>query len=247
MAANKYDEGLARNSANYAPLSPLTFLRRAAAVFPDRIAIIHGDRRTTYRDFYRRCRQLASALKQAGVSKGDTVAIMAPNIPAMLEAHYGVPMLGAVLNTLNTRLDAKAIAFTLDHGEAKFLLTDREYSTTIGAAIADLPAPPRVIDIDDHLAVDGRLIGETDYESFIAAGVSGFRMGPASGRMGRYFAQLHVRNNRKPKRGRLSSSRRLPPCHRQYPRVAHARASCVPLDAADVPLQRLVFYLVAEH
>ena len=126
MAANKYDEGLARNSANYAPLSPLTFLRRAAAVFPDRIAIIHGDRRTTYRDFYRRCRQLASALKQAGVSKGDTVAIMAPNIPAMLEAHYGVPMLGAVLNTLNTRLDAKAIAFTLDHGEAKFLLTDRE-------------------------------------------------------------------------------------------------------------------------
>jgi fatty-acyl-CoA synthase len=177
MAANKYDEGLARNSANYAPLSPLTFLRRAAAVFPDRIAIIHGDRRTTYRDFYRRCRQLASALKQAGVSKGDTVAIMAPNIPAMLEAHYGVPMLGAVLNTLNTRLDAKAIAFTLDHGEAKFLLTDREYSTTIGAAIADLPAPPRVIDIDDHLAVDGRLIGETDYESFIAAGDPDFEWG----------------------------------------------------------------------
>ncbi|MEQ8247215.1 MAG: acyl-CoA synthetase [Alphaproteobacteria bacterium] len=174
MTENKYDDGLAQNPANYTPLSPLTFLRRAAAVFPDRIAIIHGDRRTTYRDFYRRCCQLASALQQAGIRKGDTVAIMAPNVPAMLEAHYGVPMLGAVLNTLNVRLDAKAIAFTLDHGEAKVLLTDREFSATIEAAIADLSTPPRVIDIDDHLAADGDLIGDTDYESFIATGDPAF-------------------------------------------------------------------------
>ncbi len=174
MAADKYDDGLSQNAANYTPLSPLTFLRRAAAVFPENVAIIHGEQRTTYRDFYRRSRQLASALVRAGVRKGDTVAIMAPNIPPMLEAHYGVPMTGAVLNTLNVRLDAAAIAFALDHGEAKALLTDREFSTTIKAALAGTTVRPLVIDIDDPLAIGGDLIGETDYESFIATGDPAF-------------------------------------------------------------------------
>ncbi len=170
MTQNKYDAGLDRNAANYTPLSPLSFLRRAATVFPDHIAIVHGDQRTTYRDFYRRCRQLGSALERAGIGKGDTVAIMSPNAPAMLEAHYGVPMIGAVLNTLNVRLDAPTIAFTLDHGEAKVLLTDREFSPTIKDALAQAAVKPLVIDIDDALAVGGDLIGNTDYETFIATG-----------------------------------------------------------------------------
>ena len=170
MTQNKYDTGLDRNAANYTPLSPLSFLRRAATVFPDHIAIVHGDQRTTYRDFYRRCRQLGSALERAGIGKGDTVAIMSPNAPAMLEAHYGVPMIGAVLNTLNVRLDAPMIAFTLDHGEAKVLLTDREFSPTIKDALAQAAVKPLVIDIDDALAVGGDLIGNTDYETFIATG-----------------------------------------------------------------------------
>jgi fatty-acyl-CoA synthase len=170
MNHDKYDAGLSPNPANFTSLSPLTFLRRAANVFPDNIAIIHGDQRTTYRDFYRRSRQLGSALKQASIGKGDTVAIMSPNAPAMLEAHYGVPMIGAVLNTLNVRLDAATIAFTLDHGEAKVLLTDREFSATIKEALAQAKSKPLVIDIDDALAEGGDLIGDTDYESFIAAG-----------------------------------------------------------------------------
>ncbi len=170
MTTNKYDMGLAKNPANYQPLSPLSFLRRAAAVFPDHTAIIHGDQETSYRDFYRRSRQLASALQKAGIGKGDTVAIMAPNIPPMLEAHYGVPMTGAVLNTLNIRLDAATIAFTLDHGEAKVLLTDREFSPTIKEALAAARSKPLVIDIDDPLAQGGASIGSTDYEAFIAGG-----------------------------------------------------------------------------
>ena len=170
MTNNKYDIGLAKNPANYQPLSPLSFLRRAAAVFPDHTAIIHGEQKTSYRDFYRRSRQLASALQKAGIGKGDTVAIMAPNIPPMLEAHYGVPMTGAVLNTLNIRLDAATIAFTLDHGEAKVLLTDREFSPTIKEALSSVKSKPLVVDIDDPLAHGGELIGSTDYDAFIAGG-----------------------------------------------------------------------------
>ena len=115
-AANSYDLGLGRNSANYVALSPLSFLRRTAAVYPDRLAVIHGSFRTTWCDTYARSRRLASALAQRGVGRGDTVAVIAPNIPAMFEAHFGVPMAGAVLNALNTRLDAGAIAFMLEHG-----------------------------------------------------------------------------------------------------------------------------------
>ena len=127
MAATVYDTNLDKNPANFQPLTPLGFLERAASVHPDRTAIVHGPLRRSYREFYARSRQLASALAQRGVGRGDTVSVMLPNTPAMLECHYGVPMAGAVLNTLNTRLDAKVIAFSLEHSEAKVLITDREF------------------------------------------------------------------------------------------------------------------------
>ncbi len=165
-----YDQGLDRNEANYTPLSPLSFLERAAMVYPHQVSVLHGDRHYTWADTYGRCRRLAGALRGVGVRRGDTVAVMAPNIPAIYEAHFGVPMTGAVLNALNIRLDPKTIAFILDHGEAKVLLTDKEYSATIREALAGMPRKPLVIDIDDPLAPEGELLGETDYEGFIAAG-----------------------------------------------------------------------------
>jgi fatty-acyl-CoA synthase len=126
---------LERNSANYAPLTPVAFLRRSAEVYPAKTAVIHGDRTFTYREFEERCRRLASALRKKGIGRGDTVAIMAPNVPALLEAHYAVPGIGAILNALNYRLDAATIAFCLEHGEAKILITDREFSAIVGAAL----------------------------------------------------------------------------------------------------------------
>ena len=165
-----FETGLDRRDANHVPLSPVSFLARAALVYPERVAIIHGERRTTYAAFLERSRRLASALSRAGVGKGDTVAIMAPNIPEMLEAHNGVPMLGAVLCPINTRLDAAAVAFILEHGEAKALLTDREHSAVVARALAQLAKRPLVIDIDDPLAAGGERIGDIDYESFIASG-----------------------------------------------------------------------------
>lgn len=166
----KYDRDLGRVPANFQPLTPLGFLQRAAHTFPDRAAIIHGDAVTNYNDLYRRCRSLAGALAARGIGVGDTVAIMAPNIPAMLEAHYGVPMAGAVLNALNIRLDAETIAFILDHGEARVLLTDREFSPVITEALTRVKIKPVVIDIDDALAEGGALIGEKDYEAFLEEG-----------------------------------------------------------------------------
>ncbi|MEO8158502.1 MAG: acyl-CoA synthetase [Betaproteobacteria bacterium] len=169
-----YDTGLDRNPANYVPLSPLSFLARSAEVYPDRIAVIHGARETTWRETYRRCRRLASALARYGVGAGDTVAVMAPNVPAMFEAHFGVPMTGAVLNALNTRLDAQAIAFMLNHGEAKVLLTDREFSPTIAAAMRQVERDVLVVDIDDASAAGGELIGECEYEAFLEGGDADF-------------------------------------------------------------------------
>ena len=130
---------LRAGAANFEPLSPVSFLHRAAALFPGKTAVIHGERRIDYRSFRGRCCRLASALAGRGIGKGDCVAIMGANTPEMLEAHYGVPMLGAVLNSLNIRLDAKTIAFILDHGEARCLLSDREFSPTIRAALAEAP------------------------------------------------------------------------------------------------------------
>jgi len=131
-----YEQGLDKGPANYAPLTPLGFLERAAGIYPDKIAVIHGDTRFTYGDLYARARRLASALEARGIGLGDTVSVMAFNVPAMLEAHYGVPMTGAVLNTLNIRLDAVAIAFILDHAETKVLITDREFSKVVREALA---------------------------------------------------------------------------------------------------------------
>ena len=123
-----YDENLDKNDANYQPLTPITYLERAAAVFPDRTAIVHGRQRIFYRDYYARCRKLASALAAAGIGRGETVSVMLSNTPAMLEAHFGVPMVSAVLHSINTRLDAAVIAFQLDHAESKLVIVDREFS-----------------------------------------------------------------------------------------------------------------------
>jgi len=169
-----YETGLPRVAANYQPLTPLSALERAAQVFPEHVAIVHGRLRYTYRQFYARSRRLASALKARGVKKGDTVAAMLANTPPMLEAHHGVPMLGAVLNALNTRLDAAAIAFMLRHGGAKVLITDREFAPTVKAALALLKRNILVIDYDDpEFPQRGKKLGE-DYERFIAKGDPGF-------------------------------------------------------------------------
>src|SRR5258706_1780630 len=161
---------LERNPANYAALSPVTFLRRSAEVYPDKVAVIHGDVSHTYREFEMRCRRLASALARRGVARGDTVAVMAPNVPALLEAHYAVPGLGAVLNALNYRLDAGTIAFCLDHGEAKVLIADREFSGTVSKALSLVKHRPLVVDIDDPLAAAGEHLGALEYEALLAEG-----------------------------------------------------------------------------
>lgn len=168
--SNPYTLGLDKNPANYVPLSPLTFLERAASVYPDYPAMVHGEVRYTWGESYQRARRLASALQRRGIGQGDTVSIMGFNTPAMFEAHFGVPMAGAVLNTLNTRLDAPTLAFMLQHAETKLLLTDREASPTIGRALQMLENSVTVIDIDDHLSEGGELLGEQDYEALLAEG-----------------------------------------------------------------------------
>lgn len=168
---NPYMLGLEKNRANYAPLTPLTFIERSAAVYPDHVAVIHGRRRYTWREAYARSRRLASALVQRKVGFGDTVAVMLNNTPEMLECHFGVPMTGAVLNTLNTRLDVGALVFMLNHGEAKVLITDREYSATVRQALALADCKITVIDVDDtEYTGPGERLGETDYETLLAGG-----------------------------------------------------------------------------
>lgn len=167
------------NAANFAPLTPVSFLPRSAEVHPERVAVIHGARRYTYQQFYDRARQLASALAGAGVRRGDTVAAMLPNVPAMVEAHHGVPMLGAVLNTINTRLDAATVAYILEHGEAKVLITDREFAAQVGPALAKLKKRPLVIDVaDESYSGPGEQLGTLEYEDFIAKGDAGFAWTP---------------------------------------------------------------------
>jgi fatty-acyl-CoA synthase len=168
---NPYEVDLERNPANCAPLTPLTFIEWSASVYPDRTAVIHGARRYSWKETYARCRRLASALAKRGIGVGDTVAAMLPNTPEMYECHFGVPMAGAVLNTLNTRLDADAIAFMLNHGEAKALITDREFSGTIAGALEKVDRKPIVIDVDDpEYAGPGERLGRIDYEAFLAEG-----------------------------------------------------------------------------
>jgi fatty-acyl-CoA synthase len=170
MAGTIFDHNLDKNPANYAPLTPLSFLERAAYVYPQRASVIHGEARYTWSRTYERCRRLASALSRRGIGAGDTVAAMLPNTPSMYEAHFGVPMAGAVLNTLNTRLDAEAIAFMLEHGEAKLLITDREFSATIEAALCLLKRKIIVIDADDAEFKGGKRLGETTYEALLQEG-----------------------------------------------------------------------------
>lgn len=169
-AASIFDQGLGRTAANHMALTPLDYLERAATAYPDKVAVIHGDLRRTYGDMYRRTRQLASALAARGLGLGDTVSIMAPNTPGMLEAHYGVPMAGCVLNALNTRLDSAAIAFILDHGESKLVLVDKELAPVVEEAVGLSERKPPVIWIDDALAEGGKALGEMEYEQLLATG-----------------------------------------------------------------------------
>ncbi len=169
-AHNIYERDLDKTPANFAALTPLQFIERTASVYPDHVALIHGERRQTWAETYARCRRLASALVKVGIGTGDTVAIMAPNIPEMYEAHFGVPMTGGVLNSLNTRLDAAMVAFILDHSETKVLLVDREYHRVVTEALAIAKVQPLVVDIDAPACDDRAQIGDTTWEEFIADG-----------------------------------------------------------------------------
>ena len=244
MAKSPYDADLDRNPANFQPLTPLTLLERAASVFPDQLAIVHGPLRRSYREFYARARKLASALAKRGIGRGDTVSAVLANTPAMLECHYGVPMAGAVLNTINTRLDAAVIAFQLDHGDAKVLITDREFAKVVKEALALCKVKPLIVDYDDpEFSGAGERLGAIEYEDFIKDGDPEFRLGDAGRRMGRHHAQLHLGHHRRPQGRGLSPPRRLSARRRQRADRQHAQALRLSLDAADVPLQRLVLSL----
>ncbi len=174
MSNSQYSTDLDKNAANYAPLSPLTFIERAAAVYPERCALVYDEMRRSWSDTYRRCRRFASALQQRGVTTDDTVALMLPNIPAMYEAHFAIPMAGAVIHAINIRLDPDAIAFQLKHGGARVLLTDPAYGATVAAALEQLDEKPFVIDVDDPAIKDGERIGDVEYEDFLATGDAEF-------------------------------------------------------------------------
>ena len=170
MNASIYDRDLPAGPANHVPLTPLDFLVRAAGTYPDKVAVVHGESRWTYGEMYARCRRLASALAARGIGIGDTVSILAPNTPVMLEAHYGVPMAGAVLNAINIRLDGPAIGFILDHGESKLVLVDREFTGVMAEAVEASSTRPPVVWIDDLLAESGEPLGEMEYEELLATG-----------------------------------------------------------------------------
>lgn len=177
MTLNAFETDLDPTPANYVPLSPLSFMRRTADVYPNRLAVIYGEIRISWAEAYARARRLASALRAHGVGKDDTVAVMAPNVPALFDAHFGVPMAGGVLNALNTCLDAESIAFILDHGEAKVLIADRGFSATVKQALSLCDTRPLVIDIDDQEmgeSENGDRLGEVEYEEFIAGGGPAF-------------------------------------------------------------------------
>jgi fatty-acyl-CoA synthase len=175
MSENPYAQHLDKCAANYQPLSPLPFLQRTAAVYPERVAVIHGGRRTTYADFYARTRRLASTLSRRGIGPGDTVSVMLANTPPMLEAHYGVPMTGAVLHAMNTRLDAAVIAFQLDHAQSKVVISDREFSPVMQAALARAKVKPLIVDYDDtEFPQSAAALSSLDYEAFIAEGDPAF-------------------------------------------------------------------------
>ena len=240
-----FDQDLPRNEANFTPLSPLSFIERTAEVYPQRLAVIDGDLRSTWSELYGRCRRLASALAKSGVGKGDTVAVMLPNTPPMVEAHFGIPMAGAVLNAMNTRLDAQTIAFMLDHGEAKAVIVDPECTAVMKGywpAQGQAPAAGRR---RRRRAVHGCRRACRDHR---LRGLPGrrrrrFRMEAACRRMGRDRAELHERHHGKPQGRRLQPPGGDRERDLQHSRMGHAQACRVPVDAAHVPLQRLVLSL----
>ncbi len=168
--SNIFEQDLSRRSANFQPLTPLDFLKRAADVYPEKVAVIYGNQKHTYRQLCERCCCMAGALANRGIGAGDTVAIISPNTPALLEAHFHVPMAGAVLNAINTRLEATTIARILEHGRSRILFSDKSYSAVVESALSMIENPPLVVDIDDPLAEEGRLIGDIDYEAFLHEG-----------------------------------------------------------------------------
>ncbi len=174
MTDNRWTEGLEKTPANYVPLTPLSFLARAADVYPGRIALVHGDLRQTWAETYARSRRLASALRGRGVGAGDVVAVLAPNTPAMYEVHFGVPMAGAVLNTLNTRLDAASLAFMLDHAGAKMVLVDREFAAVARKALGLMQTSPLAVDIEDAATIGLETVGPLTYEALLAEGAPDF-------------------------------------------------------------------------
>ena len=178
MSGNPFEENLGKNAANYAPMTPISFLARTAAVFPERTSVIDGDRRFTWAETRERCHRLASALTRRGIGKGCTVALILPNITAAFEASLAVPMTGGVLNAMNIRLDAPTIAFILDHGEARVLLTDTEFAPVIREALKQVKRDILVIDVEDPAAISGERLGEMEYEAFLATGDPDFAAVP---------------------------------------------------------------------
>ena len=245
MAKTPYDIDLDRNPANYQPLTPLGFLERAAAVFPNHTAIIHGPLRRSYREFYARSRRLASALSKRGIKRGDTVSVLLANTPAMLECHYGVPMCQGVLNTLNTRLDAAIIAFSLDHADAKVVIVDREFSKVMKDALALAKVKPLVIDYDDReFTGAGERIGTIEYEEFVAQGDPDYAWKMPDDEWDAITLNYTSGTTGDPKgvvyhhRGAYLLARR------QRRHLRDGQAPGLSVDAADVPLQRLVLSVV---
>jgi 3-(methylthio)propionyl---CoA ligase len=239
--ASPYDVGLDKNPANFAPLTPLQFLDWSASARPRRTSLLYMDRRFTWAETHARCRQLASALAQCGIGRGDSVAAMLWNTPEMFECQFGVPMSGAVLNTINVRLDAPTIVFMLDHGEAKVLITDRAFSQALGPALSMCEARPLVIDVDDPgYTRPGVCLGETDYETFLATGDPA-HVGSAPQDEWDAIALNYTSGTTGPPEGRsLSPPRRLPRCTLHRPCRRHPTLRGLPLDRPDVSLQRLV-------
>jgi 3-(methylthio)propionyl---CoA ligase len=245
FAHDAFERGLERTDANHQALTPLGFIARAALIYPGRPSVVHGTRQYTWRETYDRCRRLASALARRGIGRGDTVAVMAANTPEIYEAHFGVPMTGAVLNTLNIRLDAATIAHCLQHGGAKALITDREFAEPVSAALQALRAEILVIDIDDAEARGmGRRLGALDYEALLEEGDPGFAWAPPDDEW--QAISLNYTS------GTTGDPKGVVYHHRGAYLTAIGNVLCwqmpppgLSLDAADVPRQWFVFPLDA--
>ena len=235
-----YEQHLGRSAANYAPLTPLSLIARTAYTWPQRIAVVHGPRRYTWSETYARSRRLASALAHRGIGMGDTVAVMLANTPEMVECHFGVPMTGGVLNTLNTRLDAETLAFMLEHGEAKVLITDTEFSPAIAAALKRIARKPLVIDVVDALGPGGDLLGESDYETFIAKGDPDFAWQPPADEWQAISLNYTSGTTGNPKGVVYHHRGAYLNALSNIVDWGMPQALGLPVDAADVPLQRLV-------